>query len=78
MAITVEDVLWLYHNTESWTRSERQFRMSRATWDILILDYRWEPPYDTIYGRPVVVDDSVPEGTIDFAIPVPEPPGGLA
>lgn len=64
--VTFDDVLWLYHETEYQSRVKRRFRLSSATRDDLKLDDRWKPPHEFILGRPLVIDDAVPDGAIDF------------
>lgn len=76
--ITFGHVRDLIDGTPDWTRSVRQLRMAEGTaGSLVLLAEGWEYPWDSLYGYPVVFDDSVPYGTVLFEIPVPEPTRGL-
>jgi hypothetical protein len=79
LAITFEDVHRCIQMAPEWTFPARVFRLAETTaWDLARGDYGWDyPEVRSIFGRPVVIDNSVPRGTVHFEIPVPELPKGL-
>lgn len=79
LSITFDTVFGLIGKTPDWTRSARQFRMSFATLDELNALGGVGPTsaVEHCFGHPVVIDNSVPYGTIHFEIPSPPLPKGL-